>query len=82
MKAVRGAAALRVLRGQPLWQLLAATKAPVVISLLRSLLFEADKTLPSSAFHERVARELDSLRASAPFFGVKSGEQARSVRCD
>ena len=64
MKAVRGAAALRVLRGQPLWQLLAATKAPVVISLLRSLLFEADKTLPSSAFHERVARELDSLRAS------------------
>lgn len=64
MKAVRAAAALRNLRDQPLWRLLAATKAPVVIALLQSLFLEADKALPSSVLHERLGRDLDALRAS------------------
>lgn len=63
MKALRGTAALRNLREQPLWKLLAADKAPVVIALLQSLLFEDDKTLASSALHERLAHGLDQLRA-------------------
>ena len=36
MRALRGTAALRNLREQPLWKLLAADKAPVVIALLLS----------------------------------------------
>lgn len=63
MKALRAAAALRNLREQPLWRLLAAIKAPVVIALLQSLFMEADKSLPSSVLHERLARDIDALRA-------------------
>ena len=63
MRALRSTAALRNLREQPLWKLLAADKAPVVIALLQSLLFEDDKTLASSALHERLAHGLDQLRA-------------------
>ncbi|RCW69215.1 DUF3375 domain-containing protein [Pseudorhodoferax soli] len=64
MKALRGAAALRNLREQPLWKLLAATKAPAVIALLHSLFMEADKALPNSVLIERLTRDLDALRAT------------------
>lgn len=64
MKALRGAAALRNLREQPLWRLLAATKAPVVIALLQSLFMEADKALPSSVLQERLVRDIDALRST------------------
>lgn len=64
MKALRGAAALRNLREQPLWKLLAATKAPVVIALLQSLFMEADKALPGSVLLERLARDVDALRST------------------
>lgn len=64
MKALRGTAALRSLREQPLWRLLAADKAPVVIALLQSLLFDDDKTLASSALHERLGHGLEQLRAT------------------
>lgn len=63
MKALRASAALVALRGRPLWRLLAADKAPFVMGLLQSLLLEQEKTLSSSVFHERLARELDVLRA-------------------
>lgn len=63
MKARRGAAALRNLRDQSLWRLLAAIKAPIVIALLQSLFFEADKALTSSVLHERLGRDIDALRA-------------------
>lgn len=63
MKARRGAAALHNLRNQPLWRLMAATKAPSVIALLQSLFFEADKAMPSSVLHERLGRDIDALRA-------------------
>jgi Protein of unknown function (DUF3375) len=64
MKALRGAAALRNLRERPLWKLLAATKAPVVIALLQSLFMEADKALPGSVLLERLARDVDALRST------------------
>lgn len=64
MKALRGAAALRNLRDQPLWKLLAALKAPVVIALLQSLFMDADKALPSSVLLERLARDVDALRST------------------
>lgn len=63
MKALRGAAALRNLRDQPLWRLLAAAKAPAFIALLQSLFLDADRALPSSVLHERLGRDIDSLRS-------------------
>lgn len=63
MKALRGAAALRNLREQPLWRLLAADKGPVVIALLQSLFVESEQTLPSSVLHERLTRDIEALRA-------------------
>ncbi|MDR5839201.1 DUF3375 domain-containing protein [Caballeronia sp. LZ034LL] len=64
MRALRAAAALRNLREQPLWRLLAATKAPAVIAMLQSLFAETEKTLPSSVLHERLGRDIDSLRSA------------------
>ena len=64
VKALRAAAALRNLREQPLWRLLASTKAPVVTGLLQSLFMDADKALPSSVLLERVGRDIDTLRSS------------------
>ncbi len=64
MKALRGAAALRNLRGQPLWRLLAADKAPLVIALLQELLLEGDKVLAASVLYERLGRALEDLRAA------------------
>src|SRR4051794_19928092 len=64
MKALRGVASLRNLREQGLWKLLAADKAPVVVALLRSLLYDNDKALMSSVLHERLGRELEELRGS------------------
>ncbi|MBL8343090.1 MAG: DUF3375 family protein [Rubrivivax sp.] len=57
--AVRHAASLRALREQPLWQLLAATKAPAILAVLRAVFAEGDLAVPGSMLHERVARELE-----------------------
>ena len=57
--------ALRALREQPLWRLLAADKAPAVLALLQSLLLDGDKTLPGSVLLERLTYEIDFLRAAA-----------------
>jgi hypothetical protein len=64
VKALRGAAALRNLREQPLWRLLAASKAPVLVALLQSLFLEGDKSLLSSVLHERFSRDIDQLRSA------------------
>jgi len=62
MKALRASAALSGLRSRPLWRLLAADKAPQVMGLLQGLLFDHEKSLASSIFHERLARDLEALR--------------------
>lgn len=64
MKTLQATAALRNLRDQPLWRLLAALKAPVVIAILQSLFMEGERSLPTSALHERLAREIDLLRGT------------------
>ena len=64
MTASRIAASLRVLREQPQWQLLAATKAAPILAVLRAVLFDGDPVLPGTVLHERVAREMDTLRGS------------------
>lgn len=64
MKVLRNAAALRNLREQPLWRLLAATKAPSIIALLHSNFLDGEKTLSSSVLHERLARSIEQLRST------------------
>lgn len=51
------------LRQQPTWKLLAADNAPLIAALLQALLLDAERQLPSSLLHERLARELEDLRA-------------------
>ena len=64
MKVLRAAASLRGLREQPLWRLLSAIKAPVVIALLQWLYEDNVKALPSSVPMERLSRELECMRAT------------------
>ena len=64
MKPLRAVAALRELRGQPLWRLLAADKAAVSIALMQHVLMSGDKVLPASILYERLGRALDELRAA------------------
>jgi len=63
MKAPRGFAAFRALRQQPLWRLLAADKSPLTLALLVSLFPENERALPSSVLVDRLAGELEGLRA-------------------
>ncbi len=53
----------RRLREQPLWRLLAADHGPAILGILQSQLFNNEKSLPASVFHERVERDLEELRA-------------------
>lgn len=64
MKSLKPAAALRSLRAQGVWKLVAADTAPVILALLQTLLYEGDKSLPSSVLHERLRHELMSLNAN------------------
>ncbi|MEI7842391.1 MAG: DUF3375 domain-containing protein [Gallionellaceae bacterium] len=63
MKADKVIATYRRMRTQPLWRLIASNNAPTVIGLLQSHLYEIDRSLPASIFHERIGRDLEELRA-------------------
>lgn len=63
MKADVSLATNRRLRQQPLWRLLAAPSGPVTLALLQTHLYDAERSLPASIFHERIARELEHLRS-------------------
>ena len=62
MKAEKAIATYSRLRNQPLWQLLASDNGPIVIGLLQSHLYDGERKLPASIFHERIGRELEELR--------------------
>jgi len=53
----------RRMRSQPLWRLLAAVNGPVVIGLLQVHLYEGERSLPASIFHERIGKDLEELRS-------------------
>src|ERR1700730_4220454 len=63
LKSLRTVAALRNLRSQSLWRLLAADKSPVILAILQTLLLDNEKTLSSSILKERLTREIEQLRA-------------------
>jgi hypothetical protein len=52
----------RRMRTQPMWRLLAAGSGPTVLSLLQAHLYDAERSLPASIFHERIGRDLERLR--------------------
>jgi hypothetical protein len=64
LKTLRTLSALRSLRTQSLWRLLAAAKAPAILALLQTLLLENEKVLSSSVLKERLTREIEQLRSS------------------
>lgn len=68
MKAGKTLAVYHKLREQPLWRLLAAVHGPTIISLLQTHLYESERSLPSSIFHERIGRDLEELRAQGEDF--------------
>lgn len=78
MKPQRGVAALRELRAQPLWRLLAAHNAVPTIALLEHLLLQGDKALPASILYERLGRALEELRAA----GEELPQTARAYAAD
>lgn len=63
MQADKSLATYRRMRNEPLWRLLASDSGPTVISLLQTHLYNAERSLPASIFHERIARELERLRS-------------------
>ena len=63
MKARARIATWQRLRQQPTWKLLAADNAPLTAALLQALLLDNERQLPASLLHERLARELEELRA-------------------
>ena len=63
MKADKPLATYRRLRQQPLWRLLAAGHGPTILGLLQTHLYDAERSLPASIFHERIGRELERLRS-------------------
>ena len=50
------------LRGEPTWRLLTASLAPDVLGLLRSLLYDNDRTVAGPTLIARLTTELDVLR--------------------
>lgn len=63
MKVGTAIATYRRLREQPLWRLLAADNGPAIIALLQTHLFEGQRSLQASVFHERIGRDLEELRS-------------------
>lgn len=63
MKPLQYASTFDRLRGEPAWRLLTATLAPEVLALLQHLLYDGDRSLPSSVLIERLTTELQLLRA-------------------
>ncbi|XHR27496.1 MAG: DUF3375 domain-containing protein [Chthoniobacteraceae bacterium] len=68
MKSSKLTAAYRRLRMQALWKLLASDNGPTILGLLQSHLYESERSLPGSIFHDRIGRELEELRASGENF--------------
>jgi hypothetical protein len=57
------ALALKQLRQQPTWRLLAAENAPAIMALLDAHLLEQARKLPASLLIERIGRDLEQFRA-------------------
>lgn len=64
MKAEKHIGNFRTLRERPLWKLLASDNAPTVLAIFQANLYDKERTLSASVLLERVARDLEELRAA------------------
>lgn len=62
MKVARQVKVYQRLREKPLWSLLAAHNAPIILPLLQAHFLDGDRRIPQSILHERIERELEDLR--------------------
>lgn len=67
MKSDKVIATYRRLRTQPLWKLLAADNASIVLGLLQTHLYEKERSLSASIFLERIGRDLERLRIDGEY---------------
>ena len=68
MKADKNIAIYRRMRSQPLWRLFASDNGPTIVGLLQSHLYEKERSLPASILFDRLARDLEELRAQGDDF--------------
>jgi hypothetical protein len=74
MQTIAQAQILKDLRQRPTWKLLAAENAPAAMALLQAHLLEGAPRLPASVLVERIARDLERLRAEG--FALPQGAGA------
>jgi hypothetical protein len=65
MHPITHAQALRQLRQQPTWRLLAAENAPAIMALIQAHLLEGARKLPASLLVERLGRDLEAFAPRA-----------------
>lgn len=64
MNALTSLAIYERLRDNALWKLLAADHAPTILALLQRNFMDGDGKLPASVLNDRLAKDLEDLRAS------------------
>lgn len=74
MKTIRLAQTYKGLREKSLWRLLAAHDAPSIVAILQVHFMGDEKSIPASALHERVERDLEVLRSVGEDFS-KTAQQ-------
>ncbi len=78
MKVARQIAVYERLRDKPLWSLLAARNAPIILALLQAHLLDNDRRVPQSILYERIERDLEELRGE----GVDVPQRAQAYVAD
>ncbi|MBX9723322.1 MAG: DUF3375 domain-containing protein, partial [Candidatus Obscuribacterales bacterium] len=63
---------------KPLWSLLAARNAPIILALLQAHLLDNDRRVPQSILYERIERDLEELRGE----GVDVPQRAQAYVAD
>jgi hypothetical protein len=64
MSILKSFATYQRLRADPLWRLLAADNAPILVAVLQANLLDGDGKLPASILYERLTRNLEDLRTA------------------
>ena len=82
MKSDKTIAALRRLRTQAVWRLLASDNGPTVLALMQTHLYDAERSMPASLFHERIARELEHLRSQGEAWAPTAQQYVASWLAD
>lgn len=64
MNIMKGVATYQRLRADPVWRLLAADNAPILVAVLQANLLDGESKLQASILYERLTRNLEDLRTA------------------